>query len=94
MPDFEVILKDPTEKKRPPMAETTWLGFFLIKEVLNCAVPATKVAVVAVPDYNPDGERQYFLLDSTSGVIPRIKKHCVIPITRVKFGDSCSYLAE
>lgn len=89
----KVTSSRPLKKERPPMAETTWLGFFLIKEVLNRCVPISKVAVAAVPSYKPNGKSQYFLLDATSGVIPRIRKNMVLPITRVKFGDSCSYLA-
>ncbi|MBI4067889.1 hypothetical protein HY413_00585 [Candidatus Kaiserbacteria bacterium] len=82
------------KKRRPPLTETKWLGFFFIKKVLDRPVPKSKIAVVAVPDYDHNAKPHYFLLDATSGVTPRIKKNMVIPITRVKFGDSCSYLAE
>ena len=89
------VAKSRTSNKGPaPMDKTRWLGFFFIMEILKRPIPESKVAVVAVPEYDRDAEPQYFLLDATTGITPRIRKNTVIPITEVTFGKSCSYLAE
>ena len=87
--------KEAVKKEQPPQFHRKWLGFFIIKKVWRQKdTPLAKVLVKAVREPIPDGDTYYFMLDETSGIIPRIRKNTTVPITRITFGDACSYLAE
>ncbi len=82
-------------KMTDPVLDQTWLGFFRVTRIVpKTGLPDTKIVIEVVPNYNHNLNPLILMLDRPTGIVPRIKKNTVIPISRLTLGDACSYLAE